>query len=210
VSVAGAVLLVVVSARTARRVDGQRERVTADLATLNDELAVRVRDAVLEAEAGHERLQFLLDGTPVGIFVTAPDGSRRYVNRRWAELAKMAREGQLQVWMLGNFAVTADAMMLALYGPNAGQTNLARFRNADFDALYRESKHTRSDADRMRIYERMARVVGTWNPWGLRVWAIRTSLARPWVLGYRRNPHFLQAWRFLDLDVAAQKAFVPR
>ena len=62
----------------------------------------------------------------------------------------------------------------------------------------------------MRIYERMARVVGTWNPWGLRVWAIRTSLARPWVLGYRRNPHFLQAWRFLDLDVAAQKAFVPR
>ena len=42
---------------------------------------------------------------------------------------------------------------------------------------------------------------------GLRVYAIRTSLVRPWVKGYRRNPHFLQVWRFLDIDVTAQKAF---
>ena len=169
----------------------------------------------------------LPDGRPLTLHVgTTPEDRERddlfrknmqaigvrveFVNRRWAELVKMAREGQLQVWMLGNFAVTADAMMIALYGPNAGEGNLARFRNAEFDALYRESKRVRDDAERMRVYERMARVVGTWNPWGLRVWAIRTSLARPWVIGYRRNPHFLQVWRFLDLDVGAQKAFAPR
>jgi ABC-type transport system substrate-binding protein len=133
-----------------------------------------------------------------------------FVNRRWAELAKMASEGQLQVWMLGNFAVTGDAMMLALYGPNAGHTNLARFRNSEFDELYRQSKRVASDAERARLYERMARIVGAWNPWGLRVYAVRTSLARPWVKGYRRNPHFLQVWRFLDIDATAQKSFMPR
>ena len=133
-----------------------------------------------------------------------------FVNRRWAELYKMAHEGQLQVWMLGIFAATGDAMMLALYGPNAGNNNLARFRNDEFDGLYRESKRVRSDAERAHAYERMARIVGTWNPWGLRVYAIRTSLARPWVKGYRRNPHFLQVWRFLDIDVAAQKSFAAR
>jgi len=133
-----------------------------------------------------------------------------FVNRRWADLYKMAREAQLQLWMLGNFATTADAMMLALYGPNAGNNNLARFRNAEFDDLYRQTKRTRDDAERLRLYERMAKIVGTRNPWGLRVYAIRTSLARPWVQGYRRNPHFLQVWRFLDIDVAAQKRLLPR
>jgi ABC-type transport system substrate-binding protein len=130
-----------------------------------------------------------------------------FVNRKWADLAKMAREGQLQLWMLGNFAVTGDAMMLSLYGPNAGGTNLARFRNAEFDELYRQSKRVASDTERARLYERMQRIVGMRNPWGLRVYAVRTSLARPWVKGYRRNPHFLQVWRFLDIDVTAQKAF---
>jgi ABC-type transport system substrate-binding protein len=100
-------------------------------------------------------------------------------------------------------------MMLALYGPNAGRSNLARFRNAEFDDLYRQSKRARYNAERTRLYERMARIVGTRNPWGLRVYAIRTSLARPWVLGYRRNPHFLQVWRFLDIDTAAQRRFSP-
>jgi len=46
----------------------------------------------------------------------------------------------------------------------------------------------------------MARIVGMCSPWGLRVYAIRTFLARPWVKAYLRNPHFLQVWRFLDID----------
>ena len=133
-----------------------------------------------------------------------------FVNRKWADLLKMAREGQLQVWMVGNFATTGDAMMLALYGPNAGQNNLARFRNAEFDELYRQSKRALTDDERARLYERMSRIVGMRNPWGLRIYAIRTSLARPWVHGYRRNPHFLQVWRFLDIDTAAQKSFAAR
>jgi oligopeptide transport system substrate-binding protein len=90
-----------------------------------------------------------------------------FVNRKWADLAKMTREGQLQLWMLGNFAVTGDAMMLSLYGPNAGGTNLARFRNAEFDELYRQSKRVASDAERARLYERMQRIVGMRNPWGI-------------------------------------------
>jgi ABC-type transport system substrate-binding protein len=167
------------------------------------------------------------DGSPLVLHVgTTPEDRERddllrknmqaigirveFVNRRWAELAKMAREGQLQVWLLGNFAYTGDAMMFALYGPNTGHNNLARFRNADFDALYLASKREPDDAARLKLYERMARIVGAQNPWGLRVYAIRTSLVRPWVMGYRRNPHFLQQWRFVDIDVGAQKAFTGR
>jgi peptide/nickel transport system substrate-binding protein len=128
-----------------------------------------------------------------------------FVNRKWAELNKMAQEGQLQVWLLGAYATTGDAMMLALYGPNAGNGNLARFRDAEFDTLYRKSKLVATDAQRQHIYEQMARIVGVLNPWGLRIYAIRTALVRSWVSGYLRNPHFLQAWRFVDIDPIAQR-----
>ena len=156
------------------------------------------------------------DGTPLVLRIgTTPEDRERddlirknlqsigvrldFVNRKWAEVFKMAHEGQLQLWMVGLFATSADAIMLGLYGPNAGGNNLARFRNAEFDALYRQSKRTRDDAERTRVYERMARLVGAWNPWGLRVFAIRTALIRPWVQGYLRNPHLLQAWRYIDV-----------
>ena len=133
-----------------------------------------------------------------------------FVNRNWAEVLKMAREGQVQMWMLGVFATSADAIMLALYGPNAGNNNLARFRNAEFDALYRQSKRTRDDAERARLYERMARIVGAYNPWALRVYAIRTALVRPWVHGYVRNPHFQQVWRYVDVDAGPHPAVATR
>jgi len=129
-----------------------------------------------------------------------------FVNRRWAELLKMAQAGQLQVWMLGVFASTADAIFLGLYGPAAGNANIARFRNAEFDELYRQSKRVATDAERVRIYDRMSRLVAAYNPWGLRVYVIRSALAKPWVRGFRRNPQYLQVWRFVDIDAARKRA----
>ena len=129
-----------------------------------------------------------------------------FVNRKWADVLKMAQAGQIQMWMLGLFGATGGAYMLNLHGPSAGNINITRFRNAEFDELYRHSKSLASDAERQRVYERMARIVGTGNPWGLRVYAIRTALVRPLVHGFRRNPPFLQVWRYVDIDVAQQKA----
>ena len=60
---AGTVVAVVLGARTAAR--GEHARTAVE---------------------DRKRLQFLLDGTPVGIFETDADGRRRYVNRRWREL----------------------------------------------------------------------------------------------------------------------------
>ncbi len=60
---AGTVVAVVLGARTAAR--GEHARTAVE---------------------DRERLQYLLDGTPVGIFETDADGRRLYVNRRWREL----------------------------------------------------------------------------------------------------------------------------
>jgi diguanylate cyclase (GGDEF)-like protein/PAS domain S-box-containing protein len=60
---AGSVGAVVLGARVAQRADRHRA-----------------------AAADRERLQYLLDGTPVGIFETDASGHRTYVNQRWREL----------------------------------------------------------------------------------------------------------------------------
>jgi len=83
----GAVTATVFGARSAARMDRARQAAADDLELLNGVLAERVAEAVAEAEEGRERLGFLLERTPVGIFENGADGVRRYVNQRWLELA---------------------------------------------------------------------------------------------------------------------------
>lgn len=84
------VLAIFIGARTASRLDDARERVAADLEALNAVLAERVATAVAEAEEGRQRLQMVLEHTPVGIFETSLDGTRRFVNRRWREITGLS------------------------------------------------------------------------------------------------------------------------
>jgi diguanylate cyclase (GGDEF)-like protein/PAS domain S-box-containing protein len=55
-------------------------------------------DRHAEAAADRERLQYLLDGTPVGIFETDADGRRTYVNLRWRELTGAPVDVEGQDW----------------------------------------------------------------------------------------------------------------
>jgi len=90
--VTATVATVLVGARTAADVDGARERALEQVEALNAVLGERVAAAVAEVEESRERLRALLDRTPVGIFETAPDGTRRYTNRRWRELVGATEE----------------------------------------------------------------------------------------------------------------------
>ncbi len=72
---AGAVTAIVLGARVAARADRN-----------------------LAAAADRERLQYLLDGTPVGIFETDPDGRRTYVNARWRELTGSTGDVRGAAW----------------------------------------------------------------------------------------------------------------
>lgn len=98
---ASTVVAVFLGARTATRVDRQRQHVTAALAALNEELADRVEAGVAESRADRERLSFLLDRSPVGIFETGPDGARRYVNDRWREITGVAGSAADGTWSEG-------------------------------------------------------------------------------------------------------------
>jgi ABC-type transport system substrate-binding protein len=130
-----------------------------------------------------------------------------FVKSKWPDLLKMARAGQLQFWQVGwiTTAGDGDAFMQLLYGPNAAQSNLGRFRNADYDALYVQSKRVPPGPERQALYAKMDRIAAVYNPMDLGVYRVENTLTRPWLLGYRKHIYFEHAWKYYDLDLARRK-----
>jgi oligopeptide transport system substrate-binding protein len=127
-----------------------------------------------------------------------------FTKQKWPELLKMSRAGLLMSWPVGWITNSADgdAFVALLYGPNAGKSNLGRFRNADYDKLYQQSKRVPPGPARDALYKKMAEVSAAYTPWDLGVYRIENTLVRPWVQGYVKNIYFEHAWKYLDLDLA--------
>jgi ABC-type transport system substrate-binding protein len=125
-----------------------------------------------------------------------------FLKQKWPDLLKMARAGQLQIWPVGWITTSGDgdAFVQLLYGPNAGQSNLGRFRNAEYDDLYRQSKAVPHGPERQRLYAKMAKIVAAYNPWDLGVYRYENTLVRPWVVGYRKHIYLEHPWKYLDID----------
>lgn len=163
----------------------------------------------------------LPDGKPLTLVMASPTSGRdrefdeiwqrsmkavglriEFLKQKWPDLLKMGKAGQLQMWSLGwlNAYAEGDAFMQLLFGDNIGQTNYSRFRNAEFDTLYRKSRTLPDGAERNRVYRRMAEIIGAYNPWAFGVYSIETTLVQPWVRGYMKHAYWEHAWAYLDID----------
>jgi ABC-type transport system substrate-binding protein len=123
------------------------------------------------------------------------------------EAFKAAHLGKLQFAGFGWTGDDPDDFMRLFYGPNSGAGNLARFRNAEFDALFEKTHLTADDAERNRLYELMTKIVSAQAPWCINAHRISNTVAQPWIRGYRKNAHFLiPSWWYLDVDTAVPKS----
>ena len=120
--------------------------------------------------------------------------------RTFPEGFKAAHAGQLQFSGFGWNGDVADDYMRLFYGPNAGAGNLSRFRNAEYDALYDNSRRTADTAERNKLYEAMTEIISAQAPWCTNVYRISSTVVAPQIRGYRKNGHyFLTPWEYLDL-----------
>ena len=131
-----------------------------------------------------------------------------FLKQKWPDLLKMGRAGKLQMWSVGWITQygEGDAFMQLLYGPNVGQSNYARFRLAEYDALYRRSKALPDGPERNAVYRALAEIVANYKPWVLGEYRIENTLVRPWVRGYKKHIFWEHPWLYLDVDVAARGA----
>ncbi|HEX4331460.1 MAG TPA: ABC transporter substrate-binding protein [Usitatibacter sp.] len=116
---------------------------------------------------------------------------------------------------LGNFEMAGSAwiadypdaqnFLQLLYGPNTDQSNEARFRLPEYDRLYEKSLRVPDGPERNRLYREMDRLMLAYAPWRLGVIRRFNHLQYPWVKGYKKHPILYTNFKYLDIDVAAQK-----
>ncbi|MEG1971289.1 MAG: bicyclomycin resistance protein, partial [Burkholderiaceae bacterium] len=125
---------------------------------------------------------------------------------KWPELLRESRAGKLQMWAAGWSAAfpDADVFYSLLYGPNAGQSNHARFNLPEYNALYERAKVLPDGPERAALFETMDKYVAAYAPVRPYVHRVVTSLSQPWVIGFRRHPVLREFWKYIDIDPAAQ------
>ena len=127
------------------------------------------------------------------------------------QFADLLRDRKVGKFQMSNFAWIADYpdaqnFLQLLYGPNTNESNDSRFKFPEYDRLYSAALKLPDGPERNKIYREMNRLIVAYAPWRLGVNRTFSHFINPWVLGYKKHPILYTAFKYLDIDVAAQKA----
>jgi ABC-type transport system substrate-binding protein len=127
---------------------------------------------------------------------------------QWPANMKSALAGSLQMWMLGSSADVPDGQsaLQRMYGPAAGQQNLARFKLPAFDAIYERMLALPDSPQRLALFHEAKRIAAAYMPYKVFVHRIANDVAHPWMVGYRRPLFWNNWWHMVDVDVARRPA----
>ncbi len=122
--------------------------------------------------------------------------------QQWPANLKAALAGKLQSWYLGSSASVPDGQdsLARLYGPQAGQQNLARFRLPAFDAIYERLQRLPDGPERNQLFFEAKRIAAAYLPYKYHVHRIANDLAHPWLIGFRRPLFWNDWWHLVDID----------
>jgi ABC-type transport system substrate-binding protein len=127
---------------------------------------------------------------------------------QWPEQLKSARAGKLQVWALGGSATAPDGLgsLMRFDSTQWGGQNFARFKNAEFDALYQQLSAAPDGPERDALFRQAKLIAAAYMPYKGNVHRISTDLWHPWVIGFQR-PLFWQNWfHMVDIDLSLKPA----
>jgi ABC-type transport system substrate-binding protein len=81
-----------------------------------------------------------------------------------------------------------------------GKGNLARFRNAEFDALFNRLSVLPDGPEREALFERATKYLVAYAPYRVHVHRILTDLAYPQLVGWRRPEFWREWWHCVDIE----------
>jgi len=123
----------------------------------------------------------------------------------FGELIKRSLAGQLMMW---GFSWTApdpdgDFYLGLAYGPNAEQSNDARFSLPAFDRLYEQQRVLPDGPERLALMGRAHKLMLAYMPYMAHHHAIVTDLLQPGVRGPLRQPFGSDWFRWADVGLPA-------
>jgi ABC-type transport system substrate-binding protein len=132
----------------------------------------------------------------------------KFFQGKWPEQLKAARAGKLMLWSLGSSAAGIDGQgsLARLYGPQSGSQNLARFKNDEFDAIYRRMQEIPDGPERDALFEKAKLISVAYMPYKTTVHRFTNDLVHPWLVGYRRPLFWQEWWHMVDIDHSQRPA----
>ena len=121
---------------------------------------------------------------------------------RFAELIKLANQCRLMMKHAAWIAdyPDGDNFMQLLYGANAGQSNSACYKSAEYDKRYEKSRQLPDGPQRNQLYREMTRQMEADTAWLLTDSRYRNVLLQPYVVGYKKHPVFAHEFLYMDMD----------
>lgn len=125
---------------------------------------------------------------------------------KWPENLKSARAGKFMIWRVGLAAAEPDGQPILdrAASKHIGGQNLARFKNAQFDAIYDKMRLLPDGPERLQLFDEAKRLLVAYAPYKWGVHRIHTDIAHPWLHGYRRGSYWGDWWQYVDIDADAQ------
>jgi ABC-type transport system substrate-binding protein len=124
--------------------------------------------------------------------------------QQWPENFKTAQSGHYQMWSLSFSAAQPDGIgaLQIYYGPAIGTQNLARLKDARFDALYDQMQALPDGPQREALFKEAKRLAVAYMPYKVHAHRVVTDIEQPWMTGYTRPLFWLDFWQFIDIDPA--------
>jgi ABC-type transport system substrate-binding protein len=133
--------------------------------------------------------------------MTAIGIDMQFRSAKWPENLKNSRAGKLMMWRVGWSATQPDGdTFLALgYGPNKGQANHARFDLPAFNRIYALQQTLPDGPEREAAFFDAKKLFVAYAPYKFLGHRIDTSVAHPWIVGYRRHPFMRDFLKYIDI-----------
>ena len=125
----------------------------------------------------------------------------------FGELIKRSLAGQLQMWGFAWSNGPDGEFFLGLaYGPNADQSNDARFRLPAFDALYERQSVMSDGPARLAVMREATKIMLAYVPYIAHVHPLDTDLSHAHVQHLIRHPFKAAWWHFTDIGARSPQA----
>jgi ABC-type transport system substrate-binding protein len=124
---------------------------------------------------------------------------------KWPENLKAAQAGSLMCWGVASSASQFDGQgaLGRYYGPLAGSANLARFKNAEFDAIYLKMQALPDGPERDALFRQAKRIGIAYAPYKCHLHRFITDMSSGEVHGYRRPLFWNDWWQYVDIEPSA-------
>ncbi len=119
----------------------------------------------------------------------------------WPELLKKSRAGTMMMWGFQWSAGSPDGgfFLGIAYGPNASESNDARFALPAFDRLYERQRAMPDGPEREAVIRQAKNLLAAYLPYKAHVHNVLPDLLHPWVKGYWRHPFMREPWAYVDV-----------